>query len=195
MVRSLRDRNAVSVGCHAPVWIQRRIQAQPQIPTEPRLAPHLAFYAGIAVAVVIGAFTHLIWDAFTHEGRWGAAWITSLDSDFSIAGYAVPGYKLLQYGSTLVGLPFLAGLALLSLHRTTPHHVETTTISTKVRLLVTSTVFLIPSAVGLYAVATQSTYYQALGMTIKLSGAIMAVVCIAYCGLFQALTNGDMMQN
>jgi len=54
-----------------PAWFQTRIDPLPQLPATPRLKPHLFFFAGLVAAIVIGAFTHQTWDAFTHQGRWG----------------------------------------------------------------------------------------------------------------------------
>ena len=53
----------------------------------------------------------------------------------------------------------------------------------------------IPAAIGLYAIWTQPSYYVALGMTIKLTGAIVALLCLAYGGLYQAFTVGGSTEN
>ncbi len=61
-----------------------------------------------AVAVGIGAASHLLWDAFTHEGRWGEQAVSFLSTTvFSIGASDVQGYKLLQHGSSAIGLPLL----------------------------------------------------------------------------------------
>lgn len=65
-----------------------------------------------AVAVGIGAATHLLWDAFTHAGRWGVEAVSLLSTSvFSIGASDVQGYKLLQHGSSAIGLPLLLLLA------------------------------------------------------------------------------------
>ena len=172
----------------SPAWFQQRLEARPQIPREARIAPHLVFTTKAAAAVVIGALTHQIWDAFTHQGGWGTALIPSLNSVYSILDFSVPGYKLFQYGSTFVGLPLLAALAMVSLHRAAPRQVEVSAISVRWRVFFVSSASLIFLAVGLYAIATQSTWPRVLGLTIRLSGAILAVFCVVCCGLFHALT-------
>ncbi len=61
-----------------------------------------------AVAVGIGAASHLLWDAFTHADRWGVEIMPFLSASvFSIGGSDVQGYKLLQHGSSAIGLPLL----------------------------------------------------------------------------------------
>ena len=54
-------------------------------------------------ALAIGVATHLVWDAFTHEGRWG---MTSLD--LGTMWGPLPAYKWLQYGSSAFGLIVIA---------------------------------------------------------------------------------------
>lgn len=73
--------------------------------------PHPAWRA-LAVAVLsvlIGAATHLVWDSFTHQGRWGAELLPELeeplleamDREFHVT-------HLLQHLSTAVGVAALA---------------------------------------------------------------------------------------
>ncbi|GHD84223.1 DUF4184 family protein [Streptomyces naganishii] len=50
------------------------------------------------VSAALGALTHVVWDAFTHPGRWGVRLLPVLGRQ--VAG--VPVYWLAQYGSSLV---------------------------------------------------------------------------------------------
>lgn len=178
-----------------PIWFQQRITRLPQIPKTPRLSTHLFFYIGLTMAVVIGAFTHQIWDAFTHQGRWGTKLVPSLDSAVAIAGFMVPGYKLFQYGSTLIGLPLLAALALMSLRRVIPDNELAMQTSPKWKRLAALVLCAIPIGVGAYAIVTQSSSYHALGMTIRFSGCIMFLLCVVYCAVFQAIADAETMRN
>jgi len=63
----------------------------------------------IVIAIILGAFTHIVWDSFTHEHgdaveRWQVLYTTS----FRVFGFDLRLYKLLQHGSTFVGLGLLA---------------------------------------------------------------------------------------
>lgn len=58
------------------------------------------------VSAVVGSATHVVWDAFTHPGRWGVRLLPFLDQG-SLAG--VPMYRVAQYGSSAVGLVVVAG--------------------------------------------------------------------------------------
>lgn len=177
-----------------PVWFQTRIDPRPQLPATPRLRDQFTFFAGLFTSIVIGACTHQLWDAFTHEGRWGTNAIPSLNSTFEIIGYNVPGYKLFQYGSTFIGLPLLAAVTMFSLSRVPAMHTTTrtrTVDSLKLRRWAFSLLVLVPPVVGVFASATEATVYQAFGATIRLSGAIILSLCVVYCVTFQILRNGQ----
>lgn len=58
----------------------------------------------VALGSAIGAATHVIWDEFTHVGRWGAVTIPLLADTHA----GLPGYKWAQYISGIGGLSALA---------------------------------------------------------------------------------------
>ena len=69
----------------------------------------------LSIAILVGSTSHIVWDAFTHKGEWGVNLLPRLNNPIDIAGIVLPGYKLFQYGSTIIGLPILAALILLKL--------------------------------------------------------------------------------
>jgi hypothetical protein len=59
----------------------------------------------VALVIVLGAVTHLIWDGFTHEGAPGVRMFPVLDEvGTDIDGHALRFWRLLQYGSSMAGL-------------------------------------------------------------------------------------------
>ncbi|WP_203817533.1 DUF4184 family protein [Paractinoplanes ferrugineus] len=58
----------------------------------------------VALGLVVGAGTHLIWDSFTHAGMWGVRRVPWLAESFG----PLPGYEWAQYASSLAGLSVLA---------------------------------------------------------------------------------------
>ncbi len=60
------------------------------------------------LALVLGALTHVAWDAFTHEGRWGAEHLAFLESPVTWLPFDRPGYAWAQEASTVLGLAVLA---------------------------------------------------------------------------------------
>ncbi|MEU9622693.1 DUF4184 family protein [Streptomyces sp. NPDC048155] len=66
------------------------------------------------LSAVIGAATHVVWDAFTHHDRWGVRLVPVLDG--SVGGY--PVFQLVQYGSSAVALALLTWFTASGLRRT-----------------------------------------------------------------------------
>jgi hypothetical protein len=80
---------------------------------EPRRWTRLASPFIAAASVLLGAWTHLVWDGFTHRGRWGTQHFAFLnDPALSIGGQAIPLYEWLQWLSSVAG-----GLILLWAYR------------------------------------------------------------------------------
>lgn len=57
----------------------------------------------LAASLAIGVVSHIVWDLFTHEGRWGTTAIGALDAEWG----PLPGYKWLQHGSSVIGLAII----------------------------------------------------------------------------------------
>lgn len=74
----------------------------------------------LVLATMIGIVTHIVWDAFTHEGRAGLSLIPALEDEWG----PLPGYKWLQYGCGVGGVIVLAIAALMWLRRRSPRGVS-----------------------------------------------------------------------
>ncbi len=71
-----------------------------------------------ACGVLGGAVTHLVWDAFTHENARGIRMIPWLeDPVVDIGSHHLGGVRLMQDGSSLVGLVIVLGLICYGLRR------------------------------------------------------------------------------
>lgn len=71
-----------------------------------------------ACGILAGAITHLVWDAFTHEGARGVRMIPALDDPIvDIAGHHLIGARLLQDVSSLIGLAIVLAVVLYGLRR------------------------------------------------------------------------------
>ncbi|WP_178379750.1 DUF4184 family protein [Cryptosporangium aurantiacum] len=64
------------------------------------------------LSALLGAWSHVAWDSFTHDGRWGARRVRWLAAPHHVGGRAVTGAFLAQHTSTVVG--GMVGLVLLS---------------------------------------------------------------------------------
>ena len=105
----------------AVLWIFHKVLKEPLLHLLPdshrqRLRPVAqGFYFGppqrwlfLALAILLGAFTHIVWDSFTHENRWIVQNIPLLKATILQTVYGnLKVYKVLQHGSTLVGTGLL----------------------------------------------------------------------------------------
>jgi Domain of unknown function (DUF4184) len=77
-----------------------------------------------AWGVLAGAVTHLIWDAFTHENARGVRMIPWLDEPIvEIGNHHIYGFRLLQDGSSLLGLLIVLAFVCYGLRRGSPQAV------------------------------------------------------------------------
>jgi hypothetical protein len=80
----------------APAALRARI-SDPPLGLRRRL--HVRVLALTVLALALGAGTHVLWDEFTHAGRWGTQHIPALVQTWG----PLAGYRWLQYASGLVG--------------------------------------------------------------------------------------------
>lgn len=60
-------------------------------------------YLVVIVSILIGAFSHIFWDSFTHETGFFVTIFPSLLANLYIFQHEIPTYKLLQHLSTFIG--------------------------------------------------------------------------------------------
>lgn len=152
--------------------------------------------AAASAAVVIGAATHVFWDSFTHRGRWGTRQLPGLNEvALTIAGHDVPGFKLLQYGSTLVGLPLLALGFWVWLSRRQPapalkpdrQEAEAPVLKTVERSArVLAVVVTALAAAGAWQRQGGSRYAR-LGQSISSAGLALLATTLGYCVLYAVI--------
>jgi len=70
-------------------------------------------------SLAIGVASHLVWDAFTHEGRWGSALIPGSNSDLS----GMPLWEWVALASSVLGLIGLCAWLQIWCTRRTPRDV------------------------------------------------------------------------
>lgn len=57
----------------------------------------------VLISLLIGIFSHIIWDAFTHKHGYFVNQIATLQNTISIFGTEIPMWKLTQHSSTFIG--------------------------------------------------------------------------------------------
>jgi len=73
-------------------------------------------WALAACGLLVGALTHLVWDAFTHEGARGVRLLPALeDQAVEINGHRIAGPHLMQDANSLIGLIIVIAFVVYSL--------------------------------------------------------------------------------
>ncbi|MGO4212806.1 DUF4184 family protein [Terriglobus sp. 2YAB30_2] len=121
----------------AVLWLFQQYVADALIATAPRLFPlrqnpmgkiftsSIPTFFVMVLSILLGAATHIIWDAFTHPGFWPYRHLPLLKYNLQLPldGF-IEVFKLLQYVSTALGLCVLAVLwrrwVFTTSHRQTP---------------------------------------------------------------------------
>lgn len=67
----------------------------------------------VAASLTLGVLSHIAWDAFTHEGRWGVGLLPLLAERWG----PLHGYRWFQYASSVLGLLGLGFAAVVWLRR------------------------------------------------------------------------------
>lgn len=145
----------------------------------------------LGVSLLLGVASHILWDAFTHEGRAGSSLLPGLAELWG----PVPGYTWLQHGSSVLGLLILGVWALAWLrHR--PAVPATRALSSWVRVAwpVSLAVILIAAwAVGLAALGPLTDDFTVAHLAYRVlppACAVWAGVTLALCLVIQAWRSG-----
>jgi hypothetical protein len=69
----------------------------------------------VAFGVLAGAVTHIVWDAFTHENARGVRLVPWLEEPIDIGAHHLAAVRLLQDGSSLIGLAVVLALIVYGL--------------------------------------------------------------------------------
>lgn len=95
---------------HRPLTVLLPAPHRQLLRAELQPTAHAAPWLAVAVwSLLLGTATHVVWDAFTHAGRWGVLLLPGLNEPlFSAVGRQFRVYNLLQHLSTAVGLAALA---------------------------------------------------------------------------------------
>ena len=122
---------------------------------------------------ILGMFSHTLWDSFTHENGFFVSIIPALNYKIFI----FPVYKLLQHGSTIVGLSIIF---IFLYNQRSKEHYNKKTISLKRKVLYWAFIFL-----GTIAFITVRSINLPLYFTVKTIGTL---IVSSISGLFLSIT-------
>ncbi|QYF94026.1 DUF4184 family protein [Massilia sp. PAMC28688] len=136
--------------------LKQALTALAPAPVQTRLATEHAApppgLATIAVSLLCGAATHLLWDAFTHPGTVIVDGIPLLQASVgSVGSYQVYVYKILQHAGTVAGLSLLACWSWRWYGRTAPGMPARPAMAAPLRRGICATLIALPLAAGAWA--------------------------------------------
>ena len=82
-----------------PAQIRKKVDAPGKFSFSPG-----SRFVKIAASILLGAFTHVVWDSFTHRYGEGVLLFPFLSNSVSVLGKPIFLYKLLQHLSSVLGL-------------------------------------------------------------------------------------------
>ncbi|WP_372968018.1 DUF4184 family protein [Microbacterium sp.] len=181
-----------AVGELTPLWIARRLPDEWKrsgvVAAGEAVGVGLgrpAYPVLLAVSLILGVLTHIVWDLFTHEGRWGVEIFPALEQMWG----PLSGYKWLQHGSSVIGLLGIGIWAMLRWNRQEPRDGDDRFVPAAVRIawwLSLPAVLVTACIVGYLAYGpftAEFTYqhlaYRMLPPACALWGALTLALCLA----------------
>lgn len=128
-----------------------------------------AAWIAIVISIILGAFSHIIWDHFTHAHGYFVDRIPLLKKAIIIRGHHVPLFAVMQHAGTLVG-GLVVLLAILSWKAEKG-------ISSRINPLYWSTIVLLTTLIiGIMVIVGERHSYKHLVMTVISAGLISLIV-------------------
>lgn len=163
------------VAALSPAWLADRL------PPAARLDLRRSAWA--AVSLVLGSATHVVWDAFTHPGRWGTEHLAVL----SAAVGPLPLYKWLQFGSGVLGLVALGCWVGVWVRRTPrrsgapcgrrrARHASWSVLA----VVPTVTVVLVLGAALEHGAGLEAAAFTAVTRSMSAAAVVLVLVCVAW---------------
>jgi hypothetical protein len=159
-----------------------------------RVAWPAAPASAVLASLLLGALTHIVWDAFTHVNGFAVEALPLLQQTaVQVGPFELPVYKLLQHGSSLVGTAWLAWLVCDWMMRTAPVPDVVEPPPRRARIAVVATIVALASVVALVRAAgalsdpiTALAMQQAVGRAFVGWVAASASAALAYAILWHA---------
>lgn len=146
----------------------------------------------IFYSLMVGLFTHIAWDSFTHAAGWVVQKLPFLSTEI-VSGF--PVYRILQHGSTLAGLIILALWYLKRLKANPAKNPRTRGNGLRLTLLLAMAI--VPAAVtAALAVAAERATGTALGaesflwISITSGGTALLVTLAVFAAIWRLISLG-----
>jgi hypothetical protein len=139
------------------------------------------------LAIYIGAWAHIVWDAFTHDSGWAVRRVAALSAPITIGDYTGTICHVLQYVSSVAGLLILAIWYLRLRSPSTSEQPNMVVVSASARVATLALVFTVALAIGgyiaLHAASVGASNYRVIYLMLTRSIAWFGLLYLA-AGLF-----------
>lgn len=160
-----------------PELVQERIKPY----TSAGLQASWRYWLCVVAAIVIGAYSHIFWDSFTHVDRWGTQTFPVLNQQVPILGRQMEVFRLLQHLSSVAGLMVLGIVALAILYQNSPadfpRHANAPRM---IKFMAVISILAVPSACLWYLGHFNYSLLDKIGLTVRLSGAALVLLLAVY---------------
>ena len=85
---------------HLPAYFQNRLKTLYLFDFLDYLKKH---WFAFLVSTIIGIYSHILWDDFTHADGYFVSRLENLRYEIQSIGFTIPIYKILQHSSTIIG--------------------------------------------------------------------------------------------
>lgn len=130
-------------------------------------------------SILIGAWTHILWDSFTHDGGWVVQRVDALRAWVTVFGYTGQVCHILQYVSSVFGLVVLAYWYYLATKEAPPDYSPRALSRTR-RLLLLGLVIFVGTVIGTIEAIR---VHQAYKSTVYGWGYLILTRWVAWCSL------------
>lgn len=153
-------------------------------------------FALILLSLLIGSATHLLWDSFTHNTGWVVRHVPSLTMPIHLVhDHSMPAYKLLQHGSSILGLVILALAYFAWLRRATATGVERSSLTASKKLLIAVAMFAGACAAALLRTAPSRISWETIRWNVVQGGitfvSVFVLEAIVFSVVWHLLHNGQ----
>ncbi|AMR32538.1 hypothetical protein A0256_14455 [Mucilaginibacter sp. PAMC 26640] len=85
---------------HLPVVLNRRFSRFRGVDKQ---GSFLQYFTIVALSILIGAASHILWDGFTHPNGYFVTVVPVLSTTIQLGGHQLMVYKVIQHGSSIIG--------------------------------------------------------------------------------------------
>jgi Domain of unknown function (DUF4184) len=142
----------------------------------------------ILLSLLIGSATHLLWDSFTHDTGWVVRHLPALTMPIHLTHHhSMPAYKLLQHGSSILGLVVLGVAYFIWLRGAEPSHVNLPRLSSGAKVIIAALMHAGACAAALLRIAPRMMSWDTIRWNVVQGGITFVSVFVLEAIVFSLI--------